>query len=223
MSKKRITAKASVVDEILAAKYGEKRQTKFRNPTEELILTVMSQNTNDKNRDHAYRSLRRRFPRWRDVVAAGPSAVAAAIRAGGLANIKSVRIVNILKQINSRSSGYSLAFLGKMPDRDVWEYLMGFEGVGPKTASCVMMFSLGRGTMPVDTHVHRVGSRLGLIPDGYSAEKAHEWFRDLDLPVDAYQLHLNMISHGRALCRPRNPGCRECPLTRQCLYYRGAM
>jgi endonuclease-3 len=223
MSRKRITARAGIVDRILEANYGEKKQTEFLNPTEELILTVLSQNTNDKNRDRAYRSLRRKFPRWGDIASARPSAVAEAIRPGGLANIKSARIIRILKQINSRSSGYSLAFLKRMADREVWEYLMGFEGVGPKTASCVMMFSLGRRTMPVDTHVHRVGRRLGLIPDGYSAEKAHEWFMDLNLPVDVYQLHMNMIAHGRTLCRPRNPVCQECPLTRQCLYYRDRM
>lgn len=202
--------------------HGAKKQAGLRNPTEELILTVLSQNTSDINRDRAYESLRKRYPAWEIVVSAGASNVARAIRAGGLANIKSKRIIKILKQINQRSADYSLAFLKDMADDEVWDYLRGFEGVGPKTASCVMMFSLGRSTMPVDTHVHRVGTRLGLIPEGCNAEKAHGWFRELSLTVDAYQLHLNLISHGRTLCRPKNPKCGQCPLTRECRYYRTA-
>ena len=218
MDKKALARKAKRIDSILAKAYGEKKQTRFRDPTEELILTVLSQHTSDTNRDRAYRSLRDAFPGWGGVVSAGADKIAKAIQVGGLANIKSKRILKILKQINAKSQGYSLSFLKDMPDNEVWEFLHGFDGVGPKTASCVMMFALGRDAMPVDTHVHRVGKRLGLIPENYSAEKAHDWFRELSLPVDVYQLHLNMISHGRALCRPSNPKCQECPLKRNCFY-----
>ncbi|MEE9554846.1 MAG: endonuclease III [candidate division Zixibacteria bacterium] len=220
MNKKTIAKRAARIDSILAKMYGVKKQTRFRDPTEELILTVLSQNTNDINRDRAYESLRDKFPGWSEVASAGPDRVESAIKVGGLANIKSKRIIKILKQINSKSSGYSLDFLKDMSDGEVWDYLSNFDGVGPKTASCVMMFALGRDTMPVDTHVHRIGIRLGLIPEEYSAEEAHVWFGELLLPVDIYQMHLNMISHGRALCRPSNPKCEQCPLKRNCLYYR---
>lgn len=220
MNRKTTVNRAARIDSILAKTYGVKKQTRFRDPTEELILTVLSQNTNDINRDRAYRSLREKFPRWSDVVAAGGVKIARAIQVGGLANIKSKRIIKILKQINSKSRGYSLEFLKDMPDGEVWDYLIDFDGVGPKTASCVMMFALGRDTMPVDTHVHRVGIRLGLIPEEYSAEEAHSWFGELSLPADIYQMHLNMINHGRALCRPSNPKCEQCPLKRNCLYFK---
>lgn len=183
-------------------------------------MTVLSQNTNDINRDRAFNSLKKNFPGWSDVAAASPSAIARRIKIGGLANIKSKRIIKILRQIGERSPDFSLSFLKEMSDQDAREYLMEFEGVGPKTASCVLMFSLGRKTMPVDTHVHRISTRLGLIPDGCTAEEAHDWYEQLDLPVDIYQLHLNMIQHGRTICRPQKPKCKECPLKRQCLYYR---
>lgn len=220
MNRRQLANKAGKIDAILSRVYGVKKQNGFADPTEELILTVLSQNTNDTNRDRAYKSLRRRFPHWDDIANARPSEIAAAIRVGGLANIKSKRIIRILRQIKARSAGYSLSFLKKMADDEVWSYLSEFDGVGPKTVSCVMLFSLGRGTMPVDTHVHRVGRRLGLIPDHFTAEQAHEWFADLSLPVDIYQLHLNMISHGRTLCRPARPKCGECNLKRYCSYYR---
>jgi len=218
MNKSALVAKAEKIDSILAGSYGERKQTGLRDPTEELILTVLSQNTNDTNRDRAYRALREAYLSWDDVAAAGARRIARAIQVGGLANIKSKRIIRILKQIKAGSPGYSLAFLNEMPDDEIWKYLNRFNGVGPKTASCVMMFALGRNAMPVDTHVHRVGRRLGLIPKDFSAERAHEWFRELSLPVDLHQLHLNMISHGRALCRPSNPKCGQCPLKRICLY-----
>ncbi len=219
-SRSKLIHKAKIIDRILAKTYGAKVQHRHTDPTSELILTVLSQNTNDTNRDRAYETLKARFHTWADIAAARPSQIAGAIEIGGLSDIKSKRIKKILAQIGEKSSNYSLSFLEKMSDQEIWDYLMSFVGVGPKTAACVLLFSLGRSTMPVDTHVHRVGQRLGLIPEVYSAEKAHQWFRDLDLPLNAYQLHLNLIAHGRTLCRPRNPKCPECPLTRHCLYYK---
>ena len=223
MEKSSIVKKAKRIDEILADTYGARRQAKFRNPTEDLILTVLSQNTNDTNRDRAFASLKKKYPGWREVAGASPAGIARAIKTGGLANIKSKRIIKILKQIGEKSADYSLRFLKKMSDQDAWDYLMEFEGVGPKTASCVMLFSLGRRTMPVDTHVHRVSARLGLIPDGCTAESAHDWYIELALPVDIYQLHLNMVQHGRTICRPQKPKCEKCPLKRHCLYFRGLL
>jgi len=212
--------KSARIDKMLAELYGAKSQTVRTDPTSELILTILSQNTNDINRDKAYGSLRTQFPQWRDVAAANPAVIAKAIKVGGLAATKSKRIIKILSQIKSRSNNYSLSFLDELSDKEIWEYLIAFDGVGPKTASCVLLFALGRKAMPVDTHVHRVGIRLGIIPENYSAEKAHSWFLERELPVDMYQMHLNMIQHGRTLCRPNNPKCLTCSLTRFCLYYR---
>lgn len=201
--------------------YGDKKQSRFSDPTEELILTILSQNTNDLNRDRAYSSLISRFGSWKEISGARASSIAAAIKVGGLANIKARRIKKILRQIGERSEDYSISFIKKMSDNDAWEYLMSFDGVGPKTASCVMMFSLGRNFMPVDTHVHRVSRRLGLIPENMNAEKAHEWYREMHSPVDPYRLHLNLIQHGRTLCRAGKPKCGECGLKDRCQYFAG--
>lgn len=207
----------------MAITYGAQKRVAKSDPTAELILTVLSQNTNDINRDRAFAALREKFPSWRDVAAARPSVIARAINVGGLANIKSHRIKKILQQIGERSGDYSLAFLEDMSDEEVFNYLTAFAGVGPKTASCVLLFSLGRPVMPVDTHVYRVGKRLEMIPENYTAEQAHRWFLELNLPVDVLRLHLNMIQHGRILCRPQRPECGQCPLKRLCLYYKNVV
>ena len=215
-----IIKRTRTIDKILALKYGPKTLVTRSEPTSELIRTTLSQNTNDRNRDKAFDELRRRFPSWRDVAAASPNEIAKAIKIGGLSKIKSGRIRNILNQIGEESSDLTLSFLESMPDEEIWDYLISFKGVGPKTVSCVMLFALGRHAMPVDTHVHRVGRRLGLIPEKMNAEGAHRWFLQLNLPLNIYQLHINMIWHGRSLCRPRNPKCPPCPLKRHCLYFR---
>jgi len=207
------------IDSKLVEMYGNKKQTGFRDPTEELILTILSQNTNDLNRDRAFTSLTSRFNSWKDISEARVSSVASTIRVGGLANIKAGRIKKILKQIGEKSGDYSISFIKKMADNEAWDYLMSFDGVGPKTASCVMMFSLGKNFMPVDTHVHRVSKRLGIIPANMNAEKAHDWYREMNVPVSLYRLHLNLIQHGRTLCRPGKPKCPECGLRNQCRYF----
>jgi len=211
--------KISGIDKILAKMYGEKKQVKFSDPTKELNLSVLAQDTNDVNRDRAFKALKTKFPRWDDVANAGESSVASAIKVGGLANTKAKRIKKILKQIGRENKDYSLKKLKKLEDHEAWEYLTAFEGVGPKTASCVLMFALGRKTMPVDTHVHRLGKRLGIIPENYSAENSHDWFRNLNLKTDVYQLHLNLISHGRNMCKSRNPECGNCSLRKHCNYF----
>jgi endonuclease-3 len=223
MDTRALTKKIVRVDAKLTRMYGEKKQSNFRDPTEELILTILSQNTNDLNRDRAFVSLTSRFGSWKDVSEARKSSVASAIKVGGLANTKAGRIRKILKQIGERSGDYSISFIKKMADNEAWDYLMSFDGVGPKTASCVMMFSLGKNFMPVDTHVHRVSKRLGLIPESMTAEKAHDWYREMNLPVSLYRLHLNLIQHGRTLCRAGKPKCEDCGLKSQCLYFDGKM
>jgi endonuclease-3 len=219
-SRANIIKRAAAIDKILARSYGAKTLVSRSDPTSELVLTILSQNTNDFNRDKAFAELKRHFPTWRDVASARPQDIARAIKVGGLSKIKSTRIKKILNQISASSSDYSLAFLEKMPDREIWNYLISFNGVGPKTASCVLLFGLGRHAMPVDTHVYRVGRRLDLIPEKLNPEQAHQWFLDLELPLNIYQLHINMIGHGRKLCRPRNPKCPQCPLKRSCRYFK---
>jgi endonuclease III len=219
-SQSKLLQRATAIDRILAETYGVKIQHCHTDPTSELILTILSQNTNDTNRDRAFKTLKERFPTWADIASASSLNIAKAIEVGGLSTIKSKRIKKILSQISERSPDFTLSFLDKMTDQEVRDYLSSFVGVGPKTVACVMLFSLGRNIMPVDTHVHRVGQRLGLIPDGFTAEKAHQLFLDLKLPLNLYQMHLNLIAHGRTLCRPRNPKCSECPLKRYCLYYK---
>ncbi len=220
VSRAKYIRRALAIDRILAKAYGAKIQHRHADPTTELILTVLSQNTNDTNRDRAFNGLRSKFPTWGDIAGARPARIAKAIEIGGLSRIKSGRIKRILARIRDISADYSLTFLESMSDREVWDYLISFVGVGPKTVACVLLFSLGRNIMPVDTHVHRVGQRLALIPPKYNAEKSHLMFLELDLPLNLYQLHLNLIQHGRTLCRPRNPGCRECPLKKYCEYYK---
>ncbi|UCC80132.1 MAG: endonuclease III [Candidatus Zixiibacteriota bacterium] len=220
MGRSTLLKKIVSIDKKLTEMYGEKKQFKFRDPTEELILTILSQNTNDVNRDRAFRSLKAEFPGWGAIAQARSASIAGAIKVGGLANIKSGRIKKILKQIGEKSEDYSISFIKKMTDNEAWEYLMSYEGVGPKTAACVMLFSLGRDFMPVDTHVHRVSKRLGLIPENMNAEKAHDWYREMKPPVSFYRFHLNLIEHGRNLCRPAKPKCPECGLKRQCVYFK---
>jgi endonuclease-3 len=215
-----VKSKIKSIDKLLEKMYGIRVQNKFSNPTDELILTVLSQNTNDNNRDKAFKALKDKYPGWKHVANARTSSIARAIKVGGLANIKSKRIKKILKQIGKDSPIYSLNSLKELSDSKAWEYLTGFDGVGPKTASCVMMFSFGRNFMPVDTHVFRVGKRLGIIPGNLNADKSHDLFRKANLNISLYQLHLNMIRHGREKCRPRNPKCDGCILRQKCNYYK---
>jgi endonuclease III len=184
-----------------------------RAPVDELILTVLSQNTNDRNRDVAYARLGERFSSWADVRDAAVADVEDAIRPGGLAPTKAVRI----KQILGALGDDDLAWMEDAPLEEARDYLCELPGVGRKTAACVLLFSYGRSEVPVDTHVYRVGTRLGLWPERTSFEKAHdEMLKLVDTPEDAYELHVLLIRHGRRTCTARNPGCPACPLLRMC-------
>lgn len=187
-----------------------------RPPLDELILTVLSQNTSDLNRDRAWASLRAAFPRWEDVLAARLPALQRAIAPGGLAATKAPRIKAILAQIEAREGSLSLARLKALSDADVRDYLMTLPGIGPKTAACVLAFSLGRPALPVDTHVARIGSRLGLIEDGGSLGRAQEVLESL-IPAGArLDTHLNLIAHGRTVCLAQRPACDGCVLLELC-------
>lgn len=185
-----------------------------------LVATILSQHTSDLNSGRAYQSLRRAFPQgWDSVMNARPEVIADAIRSGGLADIKAVRIRNLLAEIEDRSGGLSLEHLREMDDQAAMAYLTGFHGVGPKTAACVLMFNLGRGVIPVDTHVHRVALRLGLVPPKATPAATQDLLLARIGPESAYSFHVHLIEHGRAICHAQRPACAQCPLTRCCDYY----
>jgi endonuclease-3 len=193
--------------------YGPKRNRPHADPVHELVLTILSQNTNDRNRDAAYRALRERFGDWAAVRDAPTEEVIDAIRPGGLANTKAPRIQEVLHALGEDPD---LSWLAKAPRKEALEYLTELPGVGRKTAACVMIFAFDRPEIPVDTHVHRVGGRLGLFREQASFDEAHDEMLAITDPDDAYELHMNLIEHGRAICRPR-PRCGECGLARMCI------
>ena len=186
-------------------------------PIAELVHTILSQNTSDVNRDVAYARLRGRFPSWEEVRDAPADEVAEAIRPGGLSATKAPRIQEVLRLISDPAP--DLDWLWEAPRDEAMGYLTSLPGVGRKTAACVMIFALGRPEIPVDTHVYRVGGRLGLFPPRASLELAHDEMLRITDPADAYELHINLIRHGRAICRPQ-PRCTECALRRMCPYFR---
>jgi endonuclease-3 len=185
-------------------------------PVEELILTILSQNTSDVNRDRAYVALRRRYPTWDAMASARVAGVAAAIRPGGLSNVKAPRLLAVLREIKAREGRIDLGWMGEAPEDEVISYLSSLPGVGPKTVACVLAFSLGRPAIPVDTHVHRVASRLGLLPARTSAARAHAVLRDLVPPRLRVSMHVGLIRHGRTICRAGRPLCERCPLADLC-------
>ncbi len=198
-------------------------QPTWRNPlpaVDELVSTILSQNTNDNNRDRAFAGLRWRFPTWEAVRDADPAEVVAAIRPAGLANQKGPRIQQVLRAITAERGSLELDFLRDLPLEDARAWLMKFKGVGPKTAAIVLQFSLGRPAFPVDTHIYRVTGRLGLRPEKMSVEQAHPYLESLFPPEAYYPAHLNLIRLGRELCHPRNPDCPHCPLRSVCAYAR---
>jgi endonuclease-3 len=187
-------------------------------PLDELISTILSQNTNDRNRDIAFDRLRLRFPAWEQVRDAPVGEVIDAIRTAGLANQKGPRIQQVLRQITSERGSLDLSFLAKMPREEGFAWLTRFKGVGPKTASIVLQFSLGHPAFPVDTHIYRVTGRLGLRPEKMTVEQAHTHLAKL-FPPDGYgTAHLNLIRLGREICHARKPDCPHCPVKDLCEY-----
>ena len=187
-----------------------------RRPLDSLIATVLSQNTTDTNSGRAFAQLKERFPTWEEVAEARPAQIAAAIRSGGLADIKARRIKRILRQIEEDRGSLDLGFLRRLSVERAREYLTGLPGVGPKTAACVLLFSLRRPVFPVDTHVLRVSKRLGLIPPTTTMERAHDIYREMLEPDQMLGLHLGLVQHGRETCRARRPRCVPCALSELC-------
>jgi len=216
-TEKALAAKAAWVTERLHAHFGRPRQpARAKRPLDVLIGTVLSQNTSDVNSDRAYRSLRARFPKWEDALAASPRAIAASIRCGGLARQKSRRIKSLLRWVRSSFGVLSLSGLHRLTDEEVRRLLAPLPGIGPKTLNVLMAFALHRDVFPVDTHVHRVTRRVGLIPPKANAEKAHRLLAPLVPKGEAYSLHVNLIRLGRERCHPRKADCPQCPLLKKC-------
>jgi endonuclease III len=202
--------------ELLAAQYGEPPRRPRRDPVDELVLGVLSQNTSDVNSGRAFAGLRTVFPTWQAVLEAPASQVEEAIRPGGLAPTKSLRLKAMLAEILKRRGSFDLSFLREMPLDDAEEWLRSLPGVGPKTAAVVLLFSLGRPAFPVDTHVHRVLQRLGLAPAKASATQAQAMWEPRLAPEEVYPFHMYLIVHGRRTCVARRPRCPECNLRHRC-------
>ena len=206
--------------DLLGNAYGHRTWRPDHKPISVLIQTILSQNTSDVNSHRAYASLRASFPNWESIAVADVNDIADSIRIGGLGEIKSVRIKQVLKEIQQRRGRLELDFLNDLPLAEAREWLLQLPGVGMKTANCVFLFSLGRPALPVDTHIYRVAKRLGLIDRRASVEQAHKVLEDL-VPADkVYQFHVLSIEHGRKVCKAQRPRCRECVLGAVCPSYK---
>jgi endonuclease-3 len=201
------------IRERLRTVYGVPDWRPHGRPLDELVLTVLSQSTNDRNRDVAYERLRERFPAWEAVRDAPEEEVEEAIRPGGISHVKSERIQRILRAL---PDDLELSFLRDMPIEDARAYLCDLPGVGRKTAACVLLFSYGLRDVPVDTHVGRVATRLALLRPGARSEEQHDQMTALTPPGAELELHINLLRHGRRTCHAPRPACRECALRRMC-------
>lgn len=215
----RLKSKIKAVDRRLLDAYGEPKGKLQRQVLDELILTILSQNTTDTNSHRAFENLKEGFDDWEEVRKAPLELLSETIKVGGLGEIKAARIRTILEEVKDGSGSYDLSFLKKWRNRKVLSYLKGFRGVGDKTAACVLLFSLGRAVMPVDTHILRVSKRLGLVEERDTSSSAQEKLNRLVAKSAIYRFHLNLIKHGRTICRAQNPRCEVCFLRRNCLWY----
>jgi endonuclease-3 len=215
---KTLRVKVRRITRFLERKYGVPYRKGRSDPIEILIQTILSQNTNDRNRDRAYQRLKTQFPSWEDVLRARVKTVIQAIRPGGLAKQKARRIHEILHWIKEREGKLSLSFLKRMNSDEIKKTIGDLKGIGPKTVHCLLLFGMRREAFPVDTHVLRVGKRLGFIPEWMNAEKAHEWMSPLIPEKKSLSLHLNLIRFGREICKAKNPQCDLCFLSKKCIF-----
>jgi endonuclease-3 len=204
------------VIKLLKQEYGPREWHADRDPIDVLIGTILSQNTSDANSGRAFASLKASFDSWEAVASAPVEHIAQIIRPGGLFQIKAGRIKQVLEQIKNDQGHISLDALKSKPMAEAEEYLMHLPGVGHKTASCVLLFSLGKPSLPVDTHIFRVAKRLGLIDSKVSIDKAHGLLQEQVPPSKVYQFHVHMIEHGRKICHARQPCCDRCILRSVC-------
>jgi endonuclease-3 len=215
---KALATRARLIYRRLLAAYGEPTWRNPLPPLDELVSTILSQNTNDANRDRAFARLKAMFASWEAVRDAEPARVIEAIRPAGLANQKGPRIQAILQAISAQHGGLDLDFLRQIPPDEVRQRLLAFKGIGPKTAAIVMLFSLDMPAFPVDTHIYRVCSRLGLLAANRTVTAAHHSLAALFAPETYQTAHLNLIRHGRQTCHARNPACESCVLLDICAF-----
>lgn len=200
----------------LSTLYGEPVAMPHGDPMTELVLTILSQNTSDTNSGRAFMRLHRRFPTWELLRHAPADEIEREIAVGGLAKQKTPRIKAALEAVWSARGGFDLEFLRDLPLDEAKRWLRELKGVGPKTAACVLLFALGRPALPVDTHVHRVSQRLGLVPAKATAERAHDILESILSPEMVYAFHISLIKHGRRICKAQRPLCATCPLLDRC-------
>ena len=213
--------KLARIASILRKTYGARQpQRRWDNPLDSLIHTLLSQNTTAANCERAYTNLRQRFRTWEAVWEAPLKDLITAIRSGGLANIKAVRIKALLEEIWKAQGHFDLSFLRDLSDEEVRAYLGRFKGVGGKTTACVLLFGMGRPAFPVDTHVFRVCRRLGLLDGQPTPEKAQAFLESLVRPRDCHALHVHLVDHGREVCKAHHPACGECSLSAMCTHAR---
>lgn len=215
--------KYAPVAALLAEVFGWPDWRPFLPPLDELIDCILSQSTTDANRDRAFAALKAAYPTWEDVMNAPTEGVITAIKPAGLSNQKAPRIQDALRRIYAERGELSIDFLGDLPIDEAKAWLTSFHGVGPKTAAIVLCFAFQRPAFPVDTHIHRVGQRIGFLPQGISADNAHPVMEAIVPPQDYFAFHLNMIRLGREICHARNPNCAICPLTAHCDYYQSVI
>lgn len=204
----------------LKAVYGVPKLKRGLDPLDVLIETILSQSTTNINSDRAFESLKQRFPNWELARRARAASIEAAIRSGGLARQKSVRIKALLNAIHNQRGSLDLSFLTTARIEEAKEFLASFKGVGPKTVACTLLFACNRPVFPLDTHIFRIAERLGLIPEKCSDEEAHRMMGEMIPRKRYYEAHINLIRHGRRICRPRNPMCEQCCLVDYCEYYK---
>ncbi len=206
----------SEIVRLLAREYGERPWQPHHDPVSELVLAILSQNTSDINSGSAFNRLGSKFGNWEAAANAAPEEIEASIRSAGLSKVKASRIKAALQNILAREGSLDLDFLRGLSLPEAKKWLRQLPGVGPKTAACVLLFSLGKPALPVDTHLYRVSKRLGLINSRVSPEKAHEILEGMVPSEVIYQFHLNMIEHGRRVCHSKRPKCEECTLSGEC-------
>ena len=214
--------KVRAIHERLVETYGRRTVAPTGDPLDELIGTILSQNTSDVNSGRAYAQLKAMYPAWEDVLDASEAELYEVIKPAGLGRIKAPRIKNTLREVLRRRGELSLDFLGGLPLEEGKRWLTSLDGIGPKTAACVLLFALGKPALPVDTHVHRVSRRLGLIGPRVGADLAHQLLEAALPPEHVYEFHIDMIRHGRRVCQAQRPRCSQCTLRDLCDYFAAA-
>jgi endonuclease-3 len=198
--------------------YGVPENKRASSPLDMLIKIILSQATSDTNSDRTFAALKKRFPKWDAALRARESTIAETIRAGGLANQKAKVLKGLLRQIKEKHGEISLDFLHEMKPAEAVAYLKQFRGIGPKTIACTLLFACRKEVFPLDTHIFRILRRVGLIPQKCTDERAHQIMNAIVPEGKFYSFHVNLIRHGRALCRPREPLCERCPIVEYCDY-----